>query len=258
MNLRTHCPSCHYRITPLVLECPQCGLSLARQPLPRPLLFQASALRTLGPAKVEPQSLATPALGRVEPMTILEPAPQDPTPSREFEGPDLAELGAPASGPPASGFPGSSLPAEPQAPAADLEIADSFWPVVKMEALECLVLVTLNSLLGAIACWMAGASPSVVYPAFWPYLLPVHFAVSWAYLMVPLVLVGQSPMMGYQGLLLDTDLPERRMSFAVLHLVSALGFPASFLCMVLTRGHRTLAELLSGLEILQLPERRMR
>ena len=33
LNSRTHCPSCHYRITPLVLECPQCGLSLARQPL---------------------------------------------------------------------------------------------------------------------------------------------------------------------------------------------------------------------------------
>ena len=63
---------------------------------------------------------------------------------------------------------------------------------------------------------------------------------------------------GVQDLLLDTDLPERRMSFAVLHLVSALGFPVSFLCMVLTPDHRTLAELLSGLEILQMPSRRVR
>ena len=244
MNLRTHCPSCHYRITPLVLECPQCGLSLARQPLPRPLLFQASALKTLGPAKDEPQSLATPALGRVEPMTILEPVPAEaPAPALAFQAP----------GPQAPG-----LAMEPRAPAADLEIADSFWPVVRMEALECLVLLAGNALLMGIACWMAGASPAAVYPAFWPYLLPVHAAVSWAYLMVPLVLVGQSPMMGHQGLLLDTDLPERRMSFAVLHLVSVLAFPVSFLCMVLTPGHRTLAELLSGLEILQLPERRMR
>jgi hypothetical protein len=76
--------------------------------------------------------------------------------------------------------------------------------------------------------------------------------------MVPLVLVGQSPMMGMERLLLDTDLPERRMSFSLLHLVSALGFPVSFLCMVLTPNHRTLAELLSGLEILQLPSRRVR
>jgi hypothetical protein len=242
LNLRNHCPSCHYRITPLVLECPQCGLSLARQPLPRPLLFQASALKTLGPAKGEPQSLATPALGRVEPMTILERVPEGGV-AQEPGRPPM-DLASPA--------------LESPAPAAELEITDSFWPVVRMEALECLALLVLNALLTGIACWMAGATPAAVYPAFWPYLLPVHFAVSWAYLMVPLVLVGQSPMMGHEGLLLDTDLPERRMSFAVLHLVSALAFPVSFLCMVLTPGHRTLAELLSGLEILQLPERRVR
>jgi hypothetical protein len=237
LNLRTHCPSCHYRITPLVLECPQCGLSLARQPLPRPLLFQASALKTMGPARDELQSLATPALGRVEPMTILERVPpEEGAQAGEFQETGLSQ----------------------EAPSPDLELTDSFWPVVKMEALECLVLLALNGALLVIACWMAGAAPLTVYPVFWPYLLPVHFAVSWAYLMVPLVLVGQTPMMGYQDLLLDTDLPERRMSFAVLHLVSALAFPASFLCMVLTRNHRTLAELLSGLEILQLPSRRMR
>ena len=239
MNLRTHCPSCHYRITPLVLECPQCGLSLARQPLPRPLLFQASALKTLGPAREEFQSLATPALGRVEPMTILERVPAE----------DAAGL---------QPYQDPGLRLETQAPAVDLELTDTFWPVVKMEALECLALLALNTALLVVACWTAGSAPAPVYRMFWPYLLPVHAAVSWAYLMVPLVLVGQSPMMGLQRLLLDTDLPERRMSFAVLHLVSALGFPASFLCMVLTPNHRTLAELLSGLEILQLPQRRMR
>jgi len=239
LNLRTHCPSCHYRITPLVLECPQCGLSLARQPLPRPLLFQVSALKTLGPARDDPQSLATPALGRVEPMTILERVPPEEAPA-------------------APGLQDAGLRLEAPAPSADLDLTDTFWPVVKMEALECLVLLALNAALLTVACWMAGAGPATVYPVFWAYLLPVHFAVSWAYLMVPLVLVGQTPMMGYQDLLLDTDLPERRMSFAVLHLVSALGFPASFLCMILTPNHRTLAELLSGLEILQLPSRRLR
>ncbi len=239
MNLRTHCPSCHYRITPLVLECPQCGLSLARQPLPRPLLFQASSLKTLGPAREDLQSLATPALGRVEPMTILERVPaEEPAELQPYQDPGL-RLEAPAS-------------------AVDLELTDSFWPVVKMEALECLALLVLNTALLLVACWTAGAAPAPVYRMFWPYLLPVHAAVSWSFLMVPLVLVGQSPMMGIQHLLLDTDLPERRMSFAVLHLVSALGFPVSFLCMVLTPNHRTLAELLSGLEILQLPQRRMR
>jgi hypothetical protein len=48
------------------------------------------------------------------------------------------------------------------------------------------------------------------------------------------------------------------MAFSLLHLFSVLCFPLSFLCMVLTRNHRTLAELLSGLEILQLPPTRVR
>jgi hypothetical protein len=236
LNLRTHCPSCHQRITPLALECPQCGLGLARQPLPRPLLFQASALKLTGTAREDRQSLSTPALGRVEPMTILERLPVEETPVADFQ------------------YPGLRL--ELPAPAADLELTDSFWPVVKMEAMECVILLALNGALALVACWMAGGPPSMVYPNLWSYLLPVHAAISWAYLMVPLVLVGQSPMMGMQHLLLDTDLPERRMSFSLLHLISALAFPVSFLCMVLTPNHRTLAELLSGLEILQVPSRR--
>jgi hypothetical protein len=239
LTARTQCPSCHHRITPLVLECPVCGLSLARQALPRPLLFQASALKHSGPVREERQTLSTPALGRVEPLAILERVPQP----EEISTQDFME---PESLPP------------PLAGPVDASLADSFWPVVKMEALEGLVLLGLNGLLALIACWMAGAGPSRVYPLFWPYLVPVHVAISWAYLMVPLVLVGQSPMMGMEGLLLDSDLPERRMSFSLLHLVSVLGFPVSFLCMVLTPNHRTLAELLSGLEILQLPSRGIR
>ena len=219
----------------MALECPQCGLGLARQPLPRPLLFQASALKNAGAARGERQTLSTPALGRVEPMTILERVPPGEETPQPYQDPGLR----------------LELPA----PAADLELGDSFWPVVKMEALECLMLASLNSLLALVACWMAGGPPSLVYPALWSYLLPVHAAISWAYLMVPLVLVGQSPMMERQNLLLDTLLPERRMSFSLLHLVSAICFPVSFLCMVLTPNHRTLAELLSGLEILQLPSR---
>jgi hypothetical protein len=235
LNLRTHCPSCHHRITPLVLECPVCGLSLARQPLPRPLLFQASALQTPGPLREERQSLSTPALGRVEPMTILErlPAPEEEDTPQSFPDPGFT--------------------VETPRPSPEAALVDSFWPVVKMETLECLVLLCLNTMLGLMACWMAGGSPASVYANFWPYIVPVHAAISWAYLMVPLVLVGQSPMMGMEGLLLDTDLPERRMSFSLLHLVSVLCVPVSFLCMVLTPNHRTLAELLSGLEILQLP-----
>lgn len=236
MNQRAHCPSCHHRITPLVLECPVCGLSLARQPLPRPLLFQASALRSGGPPREEHQTISAPALGRVEPLTILEqvePETEASAPAYYLEDPPAA------------------LENEP-------DLADSFWPVVRMEALEFLLLALLNGLLLLIACLTVRGYPTQVYTLFWPYILPVHLAISWACLMVPLVLVGQSPMMGYQNLLVDAELPERRMSFSLLHLFSTLCFPASFLCMVLTRDHRTLAELLSGQEILQLPSYRMR
>ena len=237
MEPRNTCPSCHSRITPLVLECPVCGLSLARQPLPRPLLFQASALREGGAPREERQTISSPALGRVEPMPIMDPALLSP------------ELMAPG--------PAFSLD-EPTVPIDHGDFTESFWPVVKMEALEFAILLGLNGLIALIASWTAEGGPSAVYNQFWPYLLPVHGAISWAYVMVPLVLVGQSPMMGREFLLLDSDLPERRMSFSLLHLVSTLCFPLSFLCMVLTPSHRTLAELLSGLEILQLPNSRLR
>jgi len=237
MTQRTLCPSCHYRITPLVLECPVCGLSLARQPLPRPLLFQAGALLGGAPHSPDRQTISTPALGRVEPMAILEQT-------------ELAGTLEPRP---------SSFRVEEPAPATEpSDFTDSFWPVVKMEALEFLILAGLNAAIALLAIWTAGSSLAGVYGQFWAYLLPVHTAISWAYVMVPLVLVGQSPMMARERLLLDTEMPERRMSFSLLHLFSSLFFPLSFLCMVLTPGHHTLAELLSGLEILQLPSSRLR
>ena len=245
-----------------------CGLSLSRQPLPRPLLFQTSVLRANGrnpgaatprrlsagqptagrlgsalePERLEPlppfreerQTISAPALGRVEPLTILDPL--EPLPEPVAETPyDLEETLA-----------------------EELAGPDSFWPVVKMEALEFLILAGLNGFIMLVACLTARAFPALLYGTHWNYLLPVHGAISWAYVMVPLVLVGQSPMMGLERLLIDTDLPERRMSFSLLHLISATLFPISFLCMVLTGNHRTLAELLSGQEILQMPSYRAR
>ncbi len=211
-----------------------CGLAVQRRPLPRPLLFQASALSgvTSQPGE-ERQSISAPALGRVEPLTILEPMEALPDAA-----PPMPELPAP--------------------PAQDLDLLDSFWPVVKMEAGEFAALAALNAFLALVACLASGAGPSRVYAEFWAYLLPLHTTISWAFLMVPLVLVGQSPMMGVLRLAVDTDQPERRMAFSLLHLVSAGAFPLSFLCMVLTPDHRTLAELLSGREILQMPYARMR
>jgi hypothetical protein len=241
MAQRSHCPSCHHRTTPLALECPVCGLTLPRQSLPRPLLFQASALLAGAPAKEERVTLSAPALGRVEPLlTLLEPVEPLAEPTAE-----------------------SPYGMEPVALAAVQEqedggSQDSFWPVVKMEALEFLLLACLNGFLLLVACASVAVGPSTLYGQHWIYLLPVHAAISWAYVMVPMVLVGQSPMMGRERLLLDTDLPERRMSFSLLHLFSTACFPLSFLCMVLTRNHRTLAELLSGQEILQMAMNRNR
>ena len=222
-------------MTPLAMECPVCGLTVARRALPRPLLFQASALRTATQPREDKQGISAPALGRVEPMTILEPVPPAP---------DLPSLNREA--------------VDPAPASSELDFLDSFWPVVRMEFAEFASLALLNLLLALIACLASGAYPARVYAAFWPYLLPVHATVSWAFLMVPLVLVGQSPMMGLLRLAVDADQPERRMAFSVLHLVSATAFPVSFLCMVLTPDHRTLAELLSGQEILQMPYARMR
>ncbi|NTV75442.1 MAG: hypothetical protein HGA66_14710 [Holophaga sp.] len=211
-----------------------CGLAVQRRPLPRPLLFQASALSGVtAQPREERQGISAPALGRVEPLTILEPMEALP---------DAAP----------------SLPELPGRPAPDLDLLDSFWPVVKMEAGEFAALAALNAFLVLVACLASGAGPSRVYAEFWAYLLPVHTTISWAFLMVPLVLVGQSPLMGVLRLAVDTDQPERRMAFSLLYLVSAGAFPLSFLCMVLTPDHRTLAELLSGREILQMPYARMR
>ncbi len=183
----------------------------------------------------EKQGISAPALGRVEPLFILEPpgpALEAPAPALELE--------------------------DRQPRESDVDALDSFWPVVRMEAAEGLALLLLNALLGLAACLASGAPPMRVYAEFWPYLLSVHTTVSWAFLMVPLVLVGQSPMMGLMRLAVDADQPERRMAFSALYLISTLAFPVSFLCMVLPPDHRTLAELLSGMEILQMPYARMR
>ncbi|BDU78793.1 hypothetical protein [Mesoterricola sediminis] len=233
---RPPCPSCHARVTPLALECPVCGLALPRRPLPRPLLFQASALRAPAPApKGERQSLSVPALGRVEPLPLVEPPPGDPLALPPIP---AVELRTPA------------------APESDL--LDAFWPVVRMEAGELACLLALNLIAAMAACLASGVFPARLYGEMWAYLVPLHLTLSWAYLMVPLVLVGQSPMMALLRLAVDADQPERRMAFSLLHLVSSAAFPVSFLCMVLTPDHRTLAELLSGQEILQVPSARLR
>jgi len=212
-----------------------CGLSLTRQALPRPLLFQASAL--LHPVKAEPriQAISAPALGRVAPITLVEPAASA-----------LDEQ-----------LPALPLPPAPL-PQPEEALETSFWPLVRMEFTELLILAAINGLFCLLVAALSRAPIGGVYGELWPFILPVHFAISWAFVMVPMALTGQSPMMGSQGLLLDTGQPERRLSFSIFHLLSVALFPVSFLCLVLTPDHRTLAELLTGQEILARPLARMR
>lgn len=235
--MRGNCPSCRYRLSPCSAECPVCGLSLTPQSLPRPLLFQASCFHQPNPSAPTPSKLlaiATPALGRITPIALpeLDPGPQ----------------GAPAA---ASAEIGTlwSTETAPQLPTTPIQ-DHSLWPLVRMEAAEFLLLAGLNGLFALLVALLAHAPLARAYDQLWPLLVPVHFCLSWAFLMVPLALAGQTPMMGSQGLLLDTGQPEKRLAFSVFHLLSVLLFPLSFLCMVLTQEHRTLAEVLTGQELL--------
>jgi len=223
-----------------------CGLGLGRRQLPRPLLFQASALqvrpvtepRKGGPLEAElPRSaISAPALGRVDPVLVNEPGTQQEV--------------APSS----MVLPRTPLPEEqlPEFP------ADSLWPLVRLEVTEAALLLGLNLLLALLASWVGGVSLARLYAELWHFLVPVHIAISWAFEMVPITLVGQSPAMGSLGLLLDATQPERRIAFSLFHLVSVVLFPVSFFCMVLTPYHHTLAEILTGQEILSRPLPRMR
>lgn len=237
MNPRHQCPSCHYRLSPLAAECPVCGLSLTHQSLPRPLLFQASALQQTHLPEIRKQALSAPALGRVAPVPLADPEPVG------------AALEAPS----------TALPLPPAQPGPALESAEiSFWPLVRMEFTEFMLLAAINALFCLLAAALSRAPIGRLYGELWLFLLPVHLGLSWAFVMVPMALTGQSPMMGSQGLLLDSGQPERRLAFSLFHLLSVLLFPVSFLCLVLTPDHRTLAELLTGQEILTRPMPRLR
>lgn len=226
------CPSCRHRLSPLAMECPICGLPLTRTSKSRPLLFQISARQANSDADAARQVLAAPALGRVTPVILEPPVADDDAIPESIPG-GLASSAA--------------LPIP--TPALDNKVGgDSFWPLAKLEFLEALTLVGLNLAL-ALLTWFQTDSLWLSYTEFWRFLLPMHFILSWAVLMVPLVLMGQSPLMGRYGLHLETSQSERRLAFSLFHLLSLCFFPLSFVTMVLTPNHRTLAELLTGQDI---------
>ncbi len=223
---RQVCPSCQSRLTPLALECPVCGLPLSRGAHPRPLLFQASALTGKPLKEVPGSALAAPALGRIGPVEVPG-VPAEPEPlGLETAEPVAIEAFEP---PPAS---------------------SSFLMLARLEVLEALLLAGLNGLV-LLVVWLSAQAPlGRIYGELWHLLLVLHLALSWALFLIPVTLVGQSPLMGRFGLVVDAELPERRLAFSLFHLVAVVLFPVSFLCMVLTPAHRTLAEWMTGQEIL--------
>jgi hypothetical protein len=237
---RRTCPSCQTRLSPLSAECPECGLALAPPRQGRPLLFQASALSQVS-FEAPPRALTAPALGRVAPVTVeVDPGELvHPGPQREAAPPfERAQ---------------SALPAlEGQEPVA------SFWPLVKVEATEAVLLILVQGLAILLPAWSLGVSPTRLFAGAWPLVVPYLVAVSWMLFMAPLVLTGQSPLMGLFGVTLPENSPERRIAFSLVHMLSVLCFPLSFLCMVLSPRHQTLGELLSGQELLARPLPRMR
>ena len=236
---RRLCPSCHTRPSPLAMECPNCGLAFTRAERPRPLLFQASGLKR---ASETPRvtALQAPALGRIQ---LLPPPPPEISASLAPAGPSFHPLDL---------LDSALHTLEPDPATA------SFGPLLLVEAGEACLLAALNLALAFALSLALQAPVSRILMEAWPVVLPAHLLMSWAFLMVPIVIAGQSPLMGRWNLVLAEDEPERRMVFSLLHLVSVALFPFSFLCMVLSPRHQTLAEYLSGQEIISKPEHRLR
>ena len=236
---RRLCPSCQTRLSPLAMECPTCGLAFTRAERPRPLLFQASGLDA-SPEAPRTQALQAPALGRVQPLPL--PAPEMQLPPA-LENPSLSPM--------------DLLESALETFRPDPQVA-SFGPLLLVEAGEACLLAALNLALALVLSLVLQAPVGRIFSEAWAVVLPAHLLVSWALLMVPLVMAGQSPLMGHWNLMLMEDEPERRMVFSLLHLVSVCLFPLSFLCMVLSPRHQTLAEYLTGQEIISRPEPRLR
>ena len=234
--IRRICPSCQTRLSPLAAECPECGLALAPPRQGRPMLFQASALAQAS-FEPPPRTLRAPALGRVAPVAV------------EIQPEELERPAEPEAIP-------APMPSQPTL--GSEEPAASFWPLVKVEATEALLLAFVQGLALLLPGLVLGISPTRLLLGAWPLVLPYLAATSWIFFMAPLVLTGQSPMMGFFGVTLPENTPERRMAFSLVHLLSVVCFPLSFLCMVLGPRHQTLAELLSGQELLSRPMSRMR
>ena len=202
------------------------------------MLFQASALAQ---ASFEPptRALMAPALGRVTPVAV-EVSPE------ELVATDLPALALP--------------PAEPAVPASlgFTEHVSSFAPLLWVELSDALLLAAVQGLALSLPAWALGITPLRLASVAWVYVIPYLLVVSWFLFMAPLLLIGQTPCMGFFGVALPENAPHRRAIYSVAHLASVCCFPISLLCMLLGERHQTLAEILTGQELLALPTPRLR
>ncbi len=236
------CPSCHSRLSPLAVECPECGLALSARGPARPFLFQASGLqgRPLEePAPARP-ALRAPALGRVAAVQV------------EVDPNDLARLSPSGSEPPPAPIP----PPRPALPPGEAPL--TLWPLVALEAAEAALLAGIAMGALALVANLLGTTVSLLVTRAWILVVPILFILMWTTVMVPLVLASQSPLMPLLGLVVAEDQPLRRLHFSLLHLLSVACFPLSFFCLVLSPRHQSLGELLSGVEIISQPLARLR
>ncbi|HJW32213.1 MAG TPA: hypothetical protein VJ505_02495 [Holophagaceae bacterium] len=243
MNART-CPSCHTRLSPLAVECPECGIALSVRGPQRPFLFQASGLqgRPLEESPAARPALRAPALGRVATVQV------------EADPADVARL-TPDPQPPADD---EAVRPQPKPALAGPSAALTLWPLVALEAAEAALLAALT--LGALALVAAqvGTTLGLLITRAWLLVIPFVLVLCWTTVMVPLVLASQSPLMPFLGLVVAEDQMLRRLNYSLLHLVSVACFPLSFLCLVLSPRHQSLGELLSGVEIISQPVARLR
>jgi len=236
MATKTACPSCRHKLSPLTLECPVCGIPVSRPQGVKPLLFQVSKGATQQKQNVGrgvPKTITSPALGRITPIDMggEEIEPQS-LKVRSWEDDTMAQESALAIG------------------GADQSGEQSiFWRLVRMEFREAVSLLLINGLVALVVCWQLSMPFSQAYSEFWTDFLVMHIVVSWAYLLLPLLLTGSTASMLRHGFGIADAQMGKRISFSFFMLLSVAFLPLSFLCMVLTPAHTTLAELITGQEI---------
>jgi hypothetical protein len=118
-----------------------------------------------------------------------------------------------------------------------------------MEFREAVSLLVINGLLALVVCWQLKMPFRQAYSEFWSDFAAMHFILSWAYLLLPMLLTGSTAAMLRYGFgIADTQM-GKRISFSFFMLLSVVFLPLSFFCMLLTPAHATLAELITGQEI---------